>query len=73
MKGKVKGKSLSSVQLLATAWAAAHQAPESMGFSRREYWSGLPLPSPNTALNTKQNKFLLNLQTMGIEEYFLKM
>ena len=30
-----------------TPWAAAHQAPPSMGFSRREYWSGVPSPSPN--------------------------
>ena len=43
---KVKVKSLSPVQLLATPWTAAHQAPQSMGFSRQEYWSGLPLPSP---------------------------
>ena len=42
---KVKGKSLSRVQLLATPWTAACQAPPSMGFSRQEYWSGLPLPS----------------------------
>ena len=45
-KGKVKVKSLSCVQLLATSWPAAHQAPPSMGSSRQEYWSGLPLPSP---------------------------
>ena len=44
-KGKVK--SLSRVQLLATPWTAAHQAPLSMGFSRQEYWSGVPLPSPH--------------------------
>ena len=50
MKGKVKVKSLSHVWLLATPWTAAYQAPSSMGFSRREYWSGLPLPSPNCAL-----------------------
>ena len=42
----MKGKSLSCVQLLATPWTAAHQAPPSMGFSRQEYWSGVPLPSP---------------------------
>ena len=46
MKGKVKGKSSSHVQLLATPWATAYQAPPSMGFSRQEYWSGVPLPSP---------------------------
>ena len=45
-KWKVKGKSLSRVRLLATPWTAAYQAPLSMGFSRQEYWSGVPLPSP---------------------------
>ena len=46
-KWKVKVKSLSRVWLLATPWTAAHQAPPSIGFSRQEYWSGVPLPSPN--------------------------
>ena len=41
----MKVKSLSCVQLLATPWTAAYQAPLSMGFARQEYWSGLPLPS----------------------------
>ena len=36
----------SHVRLFATPWAIAHQAPQSMGFSRHEYWSGLPFPSP---------------------------
>ena len=45
-KWKVKVKFLSHVRLLATPWTAAHQAPPSMGFSRQEYWSGVPLPSP---------------------------
>ena len=45
-KWKVKVKSLSHVWLLATPWIAAYQAPPSMGFSRQEYWSGVPLPSP---------------------------
>ena len=45
-KWKVNVKSLSRVRLLATPWTAAHQAPPSMGFSRWEYWSGVPLPSP---------------------------
>ena len=44
-KWKVKVKSLSHVWLLATPWTAAYQAPLSMGFSRQEYWSGVPLPS----------------------------
>ena len=39
-------KSLSCVQLFATPWTVAHQAPPSMEFSRQEYWSGLPFPSP---------------------------
>ena len=43
--GKVKVKSLSHVRLLATPWTVAYQAPLSMGFSRQEYWSGLPFPS----------------------------
>ena len=45
-KWKVKVKSLSHVRLFATPWTAAYQAPPSMGFSRQEYWSGVPLPSP---------------------------
>ena len=45
-KWKVKVKSLSPVWLLATPWTAAYQAPLPMGFSRQEYWSGVPLPSP---------------------------
>ena len=46
-KWKVKVKSLSCVQLLETHGLAAYQAPTSLGFSRQEYWSGLPLPSPS--------------------------
>ena len=42
-KKKVKVKSLSRVRLFATPWTVAHQAPPSMGFSRQEYWSGLPM------------------------------
>ena len=44
-KWKVKVKSLSRARLLATPWTAAYQAPPSKGFSRQEYWSGVPLPS----------------------------
>ena len=53
-KWEVKVKSLSCVRLLATPWTAAHQAPPSMGFSRQEYWSGMPLPSLNFPHTTKQ-------------------
>ena len=52
-KWKVKVKSLSHVRLLATPWTAAHQAPPPMGFSRQEYWSGVPLPSPHNAITQK--------------------
>ena len=45
-KWKMKVKSFSHVWLLVIPWTAAHQAPPSMGFSRQEYWSGVPLPSP---------------------------
>ena len=45
-KWKVKVKSLSCVQLLVTPWTAAYQARLSMGFSRQEYWSGMPFLSP---------------------------
>ena len=46
-KWKVKGKSPSRARLLATPWTAAHQAPPSLGLSRQEYRSGVPLPSPS--------------------------
>ena len=49
-KWKVKVKSLSRVWLFATPWTSAYQAPPSMGFSRQEYWTGLPLPSPMVSL-----------------------
>jgi len=47
----VKVKSLSLVRLLATPWTAAYQALPSMGFSRQEHWSGVPLPSPDIMVN----------------------
>ena len=43
---KVKVKSLSHVQLFVTPWTVPHQAPPSMGFSKQEFWSVLPFPSP---------------------------
>jgi len=54
-KWKMKVKSLSRVWLLVTPWTAAYQAPPSMGFSRQEYWSGVPLPSPIILPTTEQN------------------
>ena len=56
-KWKVKGKSFSCVQLLVTTWTTAYQAPLSIGFSRQEYWSGVPLPSPNFVLEAIKLKF----------------
>ena len=58
----VKVKSLSCVRLLATPWTAAHQAPPSTGFSRQEYWSGVPLPSPLWVAKL----FLLRTRTGGV-------
>ena len=59
-KVKSEVKSLSRVQLLATPWTAAYQAPPSMGFSRQEYWSGVPLPSPIDLPMTQQLYLLFN-------------
>ena len=50
-KWKEKVKTLSRIRLLAIPWTAAYQAPPSMGFSRQEYWSGVPLPSPIVSAN----------------------
>ena len=58
---KVKMKSLSCVWPSVTAWTADFQAPPSMGFSRQEYWSGVPLPSPTLVSIV----FLLSFPTSG--------
>ena len=50
-KERKKVKSLSRVRLFVTLWTVAYQAPLSMGFSRQEYWSGLPFPSPGDLPN----------------------
>ena len=55
----MKVKSLSRVQLFATPWTAAYQAPPSMGFSKKEYWSGVPSPSLYpTLVEMKMSAFL---------------
>ena len=64
-KWKVKVKSLSRVQLLATAWTAAYQAPLPLGFSRQEYWSGVPLPSLNML-------YTLTLNNVTCQIYLVK-
>ena len=53
---KVKVKSLSRVRLWATPWTVAYQAPPSMGFSRQEYWSGVPSPSLNMGARNEETK-----------------
>ena len=66
----MKVKSLSRVRLLAASWTVAYQAPPSMGFSRQEYWSGVPLPSPAGLLRVllwhKLDSYL-NLYVSGFE------
>ena len=58
---KVKVKLLSHFLLLATLWTAAYQAPPSMGFSRQEYWTGVPLPSPGKWIRvTEWKKWVLH-------------
>ena len=57
-KWKVKVKSLILVRLLATPWTAAYRAPPSMGFSRWEYWSGVPSPSPAQCLWPSPTSFM---------------
>ena len=68
-KWKVKLKSLSRVWLLATPWTAAYQAPPSMGFFRQEYWSGVPLPSPDCFLNGVNLSNIVRCLWFSIEYY----
>ena len=69
-KWKVKAKSLSRVQLLATPWTAAHQASPSMGFSRQEYWSGVPLPDYWCFLPYQSNHVRKNILYSDISSEF---
>ena len=71
-KWKVKAKSLSRVRLLATPWTAAHQAPPSMGFSRQECWSGVPLLSPIPQICIWIFVFLLTWKVVWKSESYLK-
>ena len=66
---KVKVKLLSHVRLLATPWTTAYQAPPSTGFSRQEYWSGVPLPSPMASART--SKTMLNNSTDRDHSYLV--
>ena len=69
-KWKVKVKPLSRVRLLATPWTAAHQAPRSMGFSRQEYWSGVPLPSLSTE-TSHQKTSKNNKKSLGPDSFLV--
>ena len=64
-KWKVKVKSLIRVRPFATPWTAAYQAPPSLGFSRQEYWSGVPLPSPYVILTGYKSSTVQNQVTKG--------
>ena len=66
-KWKVKVKSLSRVRLLATPWIAAYQAPPSMGFSKQDYWSGVPLPSPTEPLGKPIIDFYKTILVLGVQ------
>ena len=61
------GESLSHVQLSVTPWTAARQAPLSMGFSRQEYWSGLPSPSPGDLPKPGIKSWSLALQANSLQ------
>ena len=63
---EVKAEWLSPVQLFSPPWTVAHQAPPSMGFSRQEYWSGLPFPSSGDLLNPGIEPGSPALQTDGL-------
>ena len=66
MKMKSESKSLSHVQLFATPWTAAYQAPLSMGFSRQEYWSGVPLPSLEVCPSPTQIHILKSFKALSL-------
>ena len=59
---------LSHVRLFETPWTVAHQAPPSMGFSRQEYWSGLPFPSPYVYQGVYKRVYSLPIQTVGSDQ-----
>jgi len=72
----MKVKSLSRVRLSETPWTAAYQASPSMGFSRQEYWSGVPLPSPNISASVCYTlwysnftfRYILNAYTRALND-----
>ena len=70
-KWKVKVKPLSRVRLSTTPWTAAYQAPPSVGFSRQEYWSRVPLPSPSPSIMADIKKNETAVVGKDVGEIFL--
>ena len=68
-KWKVKVKSFSRVRPCVTPWTVAYQAPPSMGLSRQEYWSGVPLPSPQHSASCVKNAWMLK---MGLDLFVIR-
>ena len=68
LKERKKVKLLSRVQLFATSWTVAYQVPPSMGFSKQEYWSGLPFPSPKIKRKESQTCIVYK-RTSKAKEY----
>ena len=67
----MKVKSLSRVRLFATPWTVAYQAPPSMGFSRQEYWSELPFPSPDPEIEPGSPAFQADTLTSEPPGYIM--
>ena len=70
-KWKVKVKLLSCIWLFTTRWTAAYQVPPSIGFSRQEYWSGSPLPSPKEPAGVAKKADSYILSCRGFEEMWI--
>ena len=68
-KWNVKVKLFSCVWLFTTPWTAAYQAPPSMGFSRQEYWSGVPLPSPVSGAGLQNTRVYIGMSELGKEPF----
>ena len=69
MKVKSESEVAQSCLTLATLWTAAYQAPPSMGFSRQEYWSGVPLPSPDPLELQKEGRHQITRKSNGSPFY----
>ena len=68
MKVKIEGEVAQSSLTFVTPWTAAYQAPPSIGFSRQEYWSGVPLPSPEEISSVSHSVVFLYFFALISEE-----